>query len=98
MKAGNYLHQSGFGLLHLVVTMAIIGLLITAMNGMKERSAERRAAAAVQAGVPDMHKMVVDQMADQMYETAVKTKYGNAAQVDPQLMKDLQQAQQMQLY
>lgn len=98
MKAAGKGHQTGLGLIHLVVTMAIIGLLITAMNGMKERRAERRAAAAVKAGVPNMSEMVADQMSEQMYEAAVKAKYGNAAPVDPKLMKDLQEAQQMQLY
>ena len=98
MKAGHLLHQTGFSLLHLIVAMAIIGLLIATMNGLKERSVERRAAAADQAGVPDMSEVVANQMGEQMYEAAVKAKYGNAAPIDPKIAQQLQQAQQMQLY
>ena len=97
MKAIKISTNKGIGMIKLLVIVGFIGLVVTSYNSRQTAIEEEREAAAeayAQKQNKIMLKQVQDNMADQMMKSAMKAKYGGAQNLDPEIKKQLQEAQQ----
>ncbi len=97
MKALKRSASNGIGLVKVLVILGCIGLVFYLYNGRKAAVEEERQAAAeanAQQQSEAMLKQVQDNMANQMLESAIQSKYGGGANLDPEIKKQLEQGQQ----